>query len=170
MLLFLLAVLIAVRLSSERPQSAGEALRQAQSGPVHVERVIDGDTLVIEGGQRVRLIGVDTPETQHPNEPVDPLGAEATQFVRSLVEGRAVRLDFDRERLDRYNRLLAYVWLPDGRLLNEELIRAGYSAAETRFPYRRDMQKRFLAAEEQARNNQRGRWSTQPATTTSQYR
>jgi len=170
MLLLLLAVLVAVRLSSDRGPTAEETVRQAQSGPLDVERVIDGDTLVIAGGQRVRLIGVDTPETKHPDEPVSPLGEEATQFVRSLVEGRVVQLEFDRQRLDRYNRLLAYVWLPDGRLLNEELIRAGYSAAETRFPYRRDMQKRFVAAEQQARNQQRGLWLTDSATAASQNR
>ena len=100
-----------------------------------VERVVDGDTLLLDTGERVRLIGVDTPETKHPDLPVDPLGLEAAAFVEKRVEGREVELRFDRERFDPHQRLLAYVYV-DGECLNEEIIRAGYSKAITRFPYR----------------------------------
>ena len=151
-----LALLLAARLLRHHPPSPGDAIRQSE--PHAVSRVIDGDTLLLAGGQRVRLIGVDTPETKHPDEPVDPLGVEAAEFVRSLIGTAPVRLEFDRERLDRYERLLAYVWLPDGRLLNDELIRAGYSAAETGFQYRQDMKRRFLESETQARAQGQGMW------------
>jgi micrococcal nuclease len=153
-----LALLIAARLLRQGGPAPGEFVRQQQ--PVVVERVVDGDTLLLAGGQRVRLIGIDTPETKRPDLPVDPLGVEATAFVQSLIADAPVRLEFDRERLDQYERLLAYVWLPDGRLLNEEIIRAGFSTAQTRYPYRQDMKRRFLEAEEEARAAGVGRWRT----------
>lgn len=151
----MLALLLAARLLRPEGPSPGEVVRQPSQV---VERVIDGDTLLLTGGLRVRLIGVDTPETKHPDLPVEPLGREATAFVRSLIGEEPVRLEFDRERLDRYQRLLAYVWLPDGRLLNEELIRAGFSAAVTGYPYRQDMKRRFVEAEAQARAAGVGMW------------
>ena len=125
-----------------------------------VQRVVDGDTLLLEEGTRVRLIGVDTPESVAPNRPVEPLGTEAAEFTRSQVEGRHVTLGFDRERRDRYRRILAYVYVDD-RLLNEELIRAGFSRAETRFPYDPEMKRRFRTAEDEARGAHRGLWSAQ---------
>jgi micrococcal nuclease len=130
-------------------------------GPFRVERIVDGDTLLLEGKTRVRLIGVDTPETKHPDRPVDPLGVEAAEFVRRHVVGRRVTLRFDRERHDRYRRVLAYVYLNDW-FLNEELIRAGYSRAVTRFPYSSRMKKRFREAEAEARENGRGLWRRVP--------
>ncbi len=126
-----------------------------------VERVVDGDTLVLQGGQRVRLLGVDTPETVHPERPVEPFGPEATEFTRRHVAGRTVRLEFDRERRDRYRRILAYVYRDDW-FLNEELIRAGLSRAELRYPYREAMKRRFRAAETEARHNRAGIWGGEP--------
>lgn len=127
-------------------------------GPYRVQRVVDGDTLVLDGGTRVRLIGVDTPETKHPNKPVEPLGPEASEFTRRHVEGRQVTLQFDRERRDRYKRVLAYVYVGDW-FLNEELIRAGFSRAETRYPFSTQMKARFRAAEAEAKENRRGLWA-----------
>ena len=76
-----------------------------------VERVVDGDTLVLDGGERVRLIGVDTPETVHPSKPVEAFGKEASAFTRRTAEGRSVRLEYEPRtaRTDRYGRTLAYV-------------------------------------------------------------
>lgn len=129
-----------------------------EGGTALVERVIDGDTFVIAGGQRVRLIGVDTPETRHPQRPPEPFGAEATAFTRRLVDGREVRLEFDRERHDRYQRILAYVYVDD-LFLNEELVRVGLAKAQPQYPYRSDIKRRFLQAEEQARLQKLGIWS-----------
>lgn len=123
-----------------------------------VERVIDGDTLVAEGGRRIRLLGVNTPETRHPTKPIEPLGEEAAEFTRRFVRGGTVRLQFDRERRDAVHRLLAYVYVDD-RCLNEELIRAGYSRAETRFPYSESTKRRYRKIEDEARDARRGRWA-----------
>jgi micrococcal nuclease len=123
-----------------------------------VERVIDGDTLLIAGGERLRLLGVDTPETVHPSGPVERLGPEASLFTKRLVEGKSVRLGFDKERKDRYGRLLVYVYV-DGRLLNEELIRAGLGEAQLQYPYSNAMKRRFQQAEEEARQARRGLWA-----------
>jgi micrococcal nuclease len=129
--------------------------------PLPVLWALDGDTLYLESGHRVRLIGVDTPETKHPDRPPEPWGQAAAEFTDQQVGGRDVILTYDRERLDAYRRILAYVEV-DGRLLNEELIRQGYSRAVTSFPYRSDMQRRFRNAEREAQDAGRGIWSTTP--------
>lgn len=123
-----------------------------------VERVIDGDTLLLTGGRRVRLLGIDTPELTTPDRPAEPLGTDAARFTRDLVEGRDVRLEFDRERFDAYRRVLAYVWL-DQRFVNAEIVRAGYSRAELRFPLRTDRKRLLEEAEREARMAGRGLWS-----------
>ncbi len=119
-----------------------------------VERVVDGDTLVLDGGERVRLIGVDTPETRRP---VERFGKEAAAFTRRLAEGKRARLEFGDESRDRYQRTLAYVWLEDGTFLNAEIIRQGYGHAYTRYPFRYAGQFRDL--EREARENGRGLWA-----------
>jgi micrococcal nuclease len=120
-------------------------------------RAIDGDTLVLDGGERVRLIGVDTPETVDPRRPVQYFGKEASAFTGRLVEGKKVRLEFGQESYDRYGRTLAYIFLEDGTFLNAEIIRQGYGHAYTRFPFR--YQADFLALERQAREQRRGLWA-----------
>jgi endonuclease YncB( thermonuclease family) len=120
-------------------------------------RVIDGDTIELEGGERVRLIGVNTPESVDPRRPVEYFGREAAAFTRRTVEGRRVRLEYDEETRDPYGRTLAYVYLPDGTLLNAEIIRQGYGFAYTRFPYRR--QAEFVNLEREAREQGRGLWA-----------
>ena len=124
--------------------------------PRVVTRVVDGDTIVLDGGERVRLIGVDTPETKHPQKPVQYFGREATAFTRRIAEGRAVRLEYDQRPNDRYGRTLAYVFLADGRLLNAEIIRHGYGFAYTKYPFRR--MEEFRQLEREARQAGRGLW------------
>jgi micrococcal nuclease len=127
-------------------------------GAYQVGRVVDGDTLLLSNGARVRLIGADTPETVKPNHPVEPWGKEATQFTREFVAGGEVRLEFDREEKDKYGRFLAYVWVDD-RMLNEELIRAGLARAEPQYRYAAAMKRRFMRAEAEARKAGHGIWS-----------
>jgi len=92
---------------------------QAEESKVYkVKRVIDGDTILLTNGERVLLIGVDTPETVHPNKPVEYFGKEASAFTKKMVEGKKVKLEFDWDRRDKYDRLLAYVYLLDGTFLN----------------------------------------------------
>lgn len=129
-----------------------------------VARVIDGDTIQMEGGERVRLIGVDTPETVHPSKPVERFGKEASDFTRRTVEGKKVRLEYDQERKDKYGRTLAYVYLEDGTFLNAEIIKQGYGFAYTRFPFK--YLEEFRNYERQARERGVGLWgdseSSQP--------
>ena len=130
-----------------------------EAGTYHVARVIDGDTIKLaEGGERLRLIGADAPETVKPNWPVEPWGPEASQFTKRFLAGGKVRLQFDGQRRDKYGRMLAYVWVAD-RMLNEELILAGLARAEPQYHYSQEMKSRFLRDEEEARAARRGIWS-----------
>ncbi len=135
-----------------------EAPPVAESGDAVVQRVVDGDTLLLADGNRVRLLGVDTPETKHPELAVQPFGPEASEFTRQRVEGKQVRLQFDKEREDRHGRILAYVYFGDS-MLNEELIRAGMGRAITHFPFSPAMKRRFRQAEDEAKRARRGIWS-----------
>ena len=127
-------------------------------GVYRVDRVVDGDTLVLANQHRVRLIGADTPETVRPNHPVEPWGPEATEFTRRFVAGGEVRLQFDGPQKDKYGRWLAHVWVGD-RMLEEELIRAGLATAETGYSYSSAIKARFLQAQSHARAAGRGIWS-----------
>jgi micrococcal nuclease len=127
-----------------------------------VLRVVDGDTLVVRIGTRsekVRLIGVNTPESVDPRRPVQYFGKEASGFTRRLAAGQRVVLRGDPGGLgrDRYGRLLRYVFLPDGTLLNAEIIRQGYGHAYVRYPFSR--MEEFRALERQAREKGLGLWA-----------
>ncbi len=130
---------------------------QAQQNWRTCIRVIDGDTIVLDGNEKVRLIGVDTPETKDPRKPVQYFGQEAYEFTKSLVEGKKVRLEYDQTRIDKYGRTLAYVYLEDGTFLNAEIIKQGYGFAYTRFPFK--YLEEFRQYERDARENARGLWS-----------
>jgi len=146
--------------SSPLPRLSPRPTERAESGVYRVERVVDGDTILVRDGDvltTVRLIGVDTPETVHPRKPVERFGKEAAAFTKRTLENESVRLEFDNERFDRYGRLLAYVYrASDGLFVNEELIRQGYGHAYTRFPFR--YLDRFRRLEAEARENGRGLW------------
>jgi micrococcal nuclease len=123
-----------------------------------VTHVVDGDTIRI-GDERIRLIGVDTPETRKPGSPVECFGKQATAFTKRLVLGRKVRLELDVEHRDRYGRLLAYVTrAKDGLPVNAELVRRGYALPLTVPPnVKRAAEYARLAGE--ARAAGRGLWS-----------
>ena len=128
----------------------------------YVQRVVDGDTLMLGTGERVRLIGVDTPETNHPDRPVEYFGKEASAFIRHMAEGKRITLDYDDANKhighkDRYGRTLAYVFLEDGMLLNAEIIRQGYGHALTRYPFSR--MEEFRRLEREAWEQRRGLWN-----------
>ncbi len=125
-----------------------------------VQRVVDGDTLVVDGGERVRLIGIDTPETKDPRRPVECFGREAAGFAESLLaSGTEVRLVFDVEEVDRYDRTLAYVYrLRDGLFVNLELLEEGYAQVFT-VPPNVEHADDFRAAARRVREQQRGLWA-----------
>ena len=128
-----------------------------------VTRAIDGDTIEIETGQKVRYIGIDTPETKHPKKPVQCFGEEAYRKNKTLVEGKRVRLVKDISEVDRYGRLLRYVFVdteasPTGIFVNDVLVREGFAHAST-FPPDVQHAELFLRSEQQARMNKDGLWS-----------
>lgn len=135
------------------------AIPATRAGAQMVERVVDGDTIIVAGVGRVRLIGVDTPETVDPRRPVQFFGREASAFTRQMLEGKRVRLEYDQQRIDRYGRTLAYVWLANGTLVNGEIIRRGFGHAYTRFPFRYLDQ--FRQFEREARLGGRGLWGAE---------
>lgn len=149
-ILALLASLLGACSSSGQLQANGEM-------EATVERVIDGDTVELSTGERVRLIGVDTPETVKPNTPVQPYGKEASDFSKKLLTGQRVKLKFDVEPYDKYNRLLAYMYLSDGTFVNEKLVREGYARIMT-IPPNVAHADLFLEAEREARAQNRGLW------------
>lgn len=136
--------------------------------------VVDGDTLKvrykgIEEG--VRLIGIDAPESR-PNKKarndaqrsgedlktITAMGKEATNYAKSLVKpGDTLKMEFDVQKRDKYGRLLAYVYLSDGKMFNEEIVKAGYANLMT-IPPNVKYQERFLMAYREARENNRGLW------------
>ena len=127
-----------------------------------VTRAVDGDTLVVQIGARtekVRLIGVDTPESVDPRRPVEAYGKEASAFTRRLAEGKSVRLEGEVGTLDRdkYGRLLRYVLLPDGMLLNAEIIRQGFGHAYIKYPFAK--MEEFRAFEREACDRGLGMWA-----------
>ncbi len=154
-----LLVVAALALWQYYTQPAPQAVHEPGS-MVRIERAVDGDTLLLDDHTRLRLLGVDTPETVKPDWPVERFGPEAHDFTSAHVAGRRVRLEFDKERHDKYDRVLAYVYLDDW-LLNEELIRAGLGKAITNHPYSEAMKRRFRAAQDEARRARRGIWSVE---------
>ena len=123
-----------------------------------VTRVVDGDTIVVAGVGTVRLIGVDTPETVDPRKPVQFFGKEASEFTRRMAQGKVVRLEFDVQRKDKYQRTLAYAYLPDGTFLNAEIVKQGFGHAYTTYPFR--YLEQFRQFEREARAAKRGLWGT----------
>jgi micrococcal nuclease len=129
-----------------------------------VTAVVDGDTVRVDLGGRstlIRLLGVDTPEVGDRHDrsaPPQPFACDASDFTRRTLLGQHVRLAFEpNDRLDKYGRTLAYLFLADGTFFNRELVRRGFARAYTRFPFRyRDQ---FVADEATARQERRGLWA-----------
>ena len=126
------------------------------SGLVRVIKVIDGDTIQIEGGKTVRYIGIDTPETSDPRKEIQCFGQEAAHKNKELVEGYFVRLQKDVSETDRYGRLLRYVYV-DNIFVNEYLVREGYAKAAT-FPPDVKYREVFQRAQQEAQERKNGLW------------
>jgi endonuclease YncB( thermonuclease family) len=138
-----------------------KTVQTANPGSYAVTRFVDGDTIVINmngKSEKVRLIGVDTPETHKPNTPVQCYGPAAAAYTKNTVGSQKVRLEADSlsSNRDRYQRLLRYVYLPDGKLLNEQLVLNGYGFYYPYFPFTKsDL---FSKDQKQAQQAHRGLW------------
>ena len=124
-----------------------------------VVKIVDGDTIHVRIGTRiekVRYIGVNTPEVHHPTKGEESGGREASEVNRQLVAGKDVRLELDVQERDRYGRLLAYVWIGD-LMVNAELVKLGYAQVMTVPPNVR-YQQLFLKLQRDAREAGRGLW------------
>ena len=141
-----------------------------KDGFYYVERVVDGDTLKLSGQQRVRLIGIDTPEVHYSQKlfkdaershreikTIQALGKKASDFTKNLCFGRKVRLEFDVEKRDRYGRLLAYVYLEDGTFVNAKIMEEGFAQIMT-VPPNVKYSDYFLKLQKEARESGRGLW------------
>jgi micrococcal nuclease len=164
-----LAVLAAVALGaacSDAPAADDHVPAAGTGVRARVTRVVDGDTVEVDLDGReidVRLIGIDTPESVAPGEPVECYAAESSAYTEGRLEARTVRLEFDVERLDPYGRTLAYVWVGEDaeELFNETLVAEGYAVVTT-FPPNVRYVERFVAAQHEARRTGRGLWSACP--------
>ncbi|PAO69938.1 thermonuclease family protein [Bacillus sp. X2(2017)] len=127
---------------------------------VTVRRVIDGDTFIADVNgteEKIRLILVDTPETVHPTKAVQPYGKEASAFSKKTLENQSVYLEFDKEKRDKYDRLLAYVFLKDGTSFNKILLEKGYARLAV-FPPNTKYLEQYSKAEKTAKQEHKGIW------------
>lgn len=127
-----------------------------------VNHFVDGDTIAVNMNgkvEKVRFIGVDTPETHKPNTPVQCFGQEAAAHTKEVIGTQRVRLESDSESTnrDRYDRLLRYVYLADGTNVNEALVRDGYAFYYPYFPFTKATQ--FATDQQQAQDEKKGLWA-----------
>ena len=154
------AVIIAIALAVSRQDAGSPAVA---GGDVTVVRIVDGDTLVVTGGVRVRLIGINTPESVDPRRPVECFGQEASAALGRLVPpGTTVRLVHDVERTDDFGRTLAYLYRrPDGLFVNAALVEQGFAEPAT-YPPNVAHAGEFAALARQAREGRAGLWRACP--------
>lgn len=156
-------------LAAEKPQVT-QTLESAADGLAVVTRVIDGDTFELENNQKVRLIGIDTPESRlnqkakrdsaRSTQDVSVIvgqGKQAKEFVKGMLEGKKVRLEYDVGKADRYGRVLAYAYLEDGTFVNAHIIKEGYASVLTVPPNVKYVEL-FQRLYEEARSQNRGLW------------
>jgi len=160
LVIFWLSFILILHAYAEEPEPALQGV---------VTWIFDGDTLGIDTVGKVRLIGIDVPEREssHRDRYLSSQGVsvkkqrqaslEAKEFNMKQVKGMIVRMTLDTPQRDRYDRLLAYVHLPDGRILNQVLVEQGLAVVYRRFDFR--MKEAFFAAEKRAREHQRGLWA-----------
>ena len=144
----------------------------AKSEFYYVARVVDGDTIKLSNNERIRLIGVDTPELHYSDKllrdskrsgkdikTIQSLGAKASKFTKDLCLNKKVRLEYDVEKHDRYGRLLAYIYLEDGTFVNAKILGDGYGQTMT-VPPNVKYAGYFRKLEKQARAAKKGLWKS----------
>ena len=156
--------------TQDTQKSQGNSLK-GQKESSTVRRVVDGDTFVLENGDRVRLLGIDTPEkfnsgkmtkdsdkSNLTEKAIRFLGEQSSHYADSIMTGRHIYMEVDplNDNKDRYGRLLRYIYTDDGNLFNLQIILDGYAFAYTKFPItKKDL---FVNAENSARENNKGLW------------
>lgn len=125
---------------------------------VYVTRVIDGDTVKLGDGRRIRLLGIDAPELGYNGNPSEDGAMESLEWLRRRIEDTDVRLRYGPERVDRYGRTLAWIYLPDGELINKELLERGHARLVTKFGLPADLSAELHQATARARVRNRGIW------------
>lgn len=143
-------------------QSAKQASPSAAnvSTLYRVKRIIDGDTIELTSGEKLRYIGINTPESVDPRKPVQCFAHQASEQNKKLVEGKLVRLEKDISDKDKYGRLLRYVYV-DNIFVNDYLVKEGYALASS-YPPDIKYQKVFQFSQQEAINNNKGLWKTCP--------
>ena len=154
----------------DRPRPVTDKLLKS----LHLDRryhrcisVADGDTLTLQKLGTVRFIGIDTPEKNHPALPVQFLAEESSAFTKKLCMRKAIRLEYDpydENKRGKYGRILGYLYLKDGTFVQKQLLINGYATVYTKYPFDEERKKKFLAWEQQARQQKRGLWKGSPMT------
>ncbi|WP_197084047.1 thermonuclease family protein [Sphingobacterium sp. Ag1] len=138
-----------------------EMINRWQQKEVYVTKVIDGDTFWVNNGSekfKVRFIGIDAPETRNSRGKLKgPYAKEAKEYVRQLTENKWVKLEFDVQKKDRYQRLLAYIYLQDGTFLNADLVKSGFAVVDT-YPPNLKHTNLLVKLQHEAREENRGLW------------
>jgi len=138
-----------------------------RSDPVRVRYVVDGDTIDVAGIGRVRLVGIDAPEVGRGFDTSEPFAHEAQQRLLSLVVGRWVRLEYEQEQQDSYQRRLAYVFIETGTFVNALMVREGLARVSARKPLARLAE--LQRAEAEAKSSRRGMWGARPSLPPERY-
>ncbi|HWI54822.1 MAG TPA: thermonuclease family protein [Desulfobacteria bacterium] len=148
------------KLPDDKAPRAADSESSSGSGRYKVLRVVDGDTIVISykgKNEKLRFIGINTPEAHHPEKGAEPYGVEAAGYTKRLLENQAVRIKFDVQQRDKYGRLLGYVYLADGTFVNARLLAEGYAQVMTVPPDVRYAEY-FVRLEQEARKAEKGLW------------
>ena len=154
MLIFV--VLAVVRIAVFRPELASDGKPRSEAV---VQHVIDGDTFVLDDGRHVRMLGINAPEAGFRGKLPEPFAVEATDWLRDRIEGREVELRIDYPKTDRYGRTLAWVFKPDGTLVNQQMLLAGRVKLLADFGLPADLEPTLRQAESEARIRKIGVWA-----------
>jgi micrococcal nuclease len=157
----LISAVIVLGLAIWQYYSDNKTVQTAQPGLYAIDHFVDGDTIAVNMDgktETIRMVGVDTPETHKPNAPVQCYGPAAAAYTKNIIGTNKVRLEADAKSTnrDRYGRLLRYVYLPDGRLVEAELIKNGYGFAYTDFPFAKSAE--FVRYQDDAKTASKGLW------------
>ena len=143
--------------NTQKKSSQNQSNENTNKNLIKVTRVIDGDTIEIEGNIKVRYIGINTPETVDPRKPVECFGTEASNKNKTLVEGKLVKLEKDVSETDKYGRLLRYVYVGD-IFVNDYLVKNGFAFASS-FPPDIKHQDQFSNSQKEAQSSKLGLWA-----------